>query len=259
MTHEYKNTLVTVKAYPEKSKKYGACICTAGITDKGEFIRLYPVPMSLFREIGGISKYTWISVECEKASEYLMRKESYKILNQNIKLGDHIDTGKQKDWKSRNEIILPLVSKSLEELDRKKDIDSTSLGIIKPKTIDMLSIDDVDVLTDDERNINRDIQMTLYGTKAFDPEKIPFIFRYHFKCDDSTCKGHKIMCEDWEMIESWRSWRKIYKNKSILHEKFINAFYTKMLKKDLYFFVGTHSKFNTWLIIGLYYPPKSSE
>ena len=258
MTREYKNIFVTVKAYPEKSKKYGACICTAGISDENEFIRLYPVPMRLFKEIGGISKYTWISVECEKASEYLMRKESYKILNGNIKVGEHIDTGngKQKDWKKRNDIILPLVSKSLEELDRKKETDSTSLGIIKPKTIDMFSIDEADVLTDDEKNINKEIQMTLFGEKEFNPEKIPFIFRYHFKCDDSSCNGHKIMCEDWEMIESWRRWKKIYKDENILREKFVNGFYTEMLKKDLYFFVGTHSKFNTWLIIGLYYPPK---
>lgn len=258
MTNVHKNVLITVKAYPEKSKKYGACICTAGITDNGEFIRLYPVPMSLFKEMGGLKKYTWVSVECKKASEYLMRKESYKIVNENIKKLQQIDTGKKVDWERRNEVILPLLSKSLEQLEKEKDEDSTSLGIIKPKTIEKLSIDDINTLTGDEKSINEDIQTTLYGGKVFSPEKIPYAFRYHFKCDDSTCKGHKIMCEDWEMIESWRNWRRTYNGEDVLREKFIEKYYNWIRnERDPYFFVGTHSKFNTWLIIGLYYPPRN--
>ena len=49
MTYKKKRVLLTVKAYPEKSKKYGACVCTAGITDNGDFIRLYPIPFETFR------------------------------------------------------------------------------------------------------------------------------------------------------------------------------------------------------------------
>ena len=29
-----------------------------------------------------------------------------------------------------------------------------------------------------------------------------------------------------------------------------------MVGNDLYFYVGTFSQFPTWLIVGLYYPPK---
>lgn len=33
-----KKVLVLVKAEPAPSSRYGACVCTAGITDEGEFI-----------------------------------------------------------------------------------------------------------------------------------------------------------------------------------------------------------------------------
>lgn len=61
MTWEKKRVLVTVKAYPEKSKRHGSVVCTAGLTDKGEWIRLYPLPFSLFLK-NKISKYDWIEV-----------------------------------------------------------------------------------------------------------------------------------------------------------------------------------------------------
>ncbi len=46
MTWEKKRVLVTVKAYPEKSKKYGEVVCTIGLTEEGEWIRLYPIPFN---------------------------------------------------------------------------------------------------------------------------------------------------------------------------------------------------------------------
>lgn len=35
--------LITVKTYPIPSTKYDELVCTAGVTEEGEFIRLYPI------------------------------------------------------------------------------------------------------------------------------------------------------------------------------------------------------------------------
>ena len=48
MNWEKKKILVTVKAYPEKSKRHGQVVCTIGITEEGEWIRLYPMPFESF-------------------------------------------------------------------------------------------------------------------------------------------------------------------------------------------------------------------
>ena len=36
--------LVTVKAYPKPSGKYEELVCTAGFTESGKWIRIYPLP-----------------------------------------------------------------------------------------------------------------------------------------------------------------------------------------------------------------------
>jgi hypothetical protein len=249
------NVLLTVKAYPEKSKRYGSVVCTAGIMENGEFVRLYPVPFENFRGGKNIPKYSWINVECKKASEYLNRKESYKVRYSTLKIINHVDTGVDKQWKERNQIILPLLSDSIEELERKSKIDNTSLGLVKPREIVDLSIDEREEADSEEKKIVEGIQMTLDGQTRTDLEKINYNFRYHFFCNGQNCKGHNMMCEDWEMIESWRRWLKRYGNKETAINEFKKKYLDYMLTRDIHFFVGTHSKFNTWLIIGLYYPP----
>ena len=134
MTWEKKRVLVTAKAAPEKSTKYGECVCTAGITDEGEFIRLYPIPLTLFRRGQGFKKFDWIECEVEKADEMLRRKESYKVKDGSIRVVDQSMHKKVKgrvDWASRNKVVLPLKSKSIEDLEQAFKEDRTSLGLIK--------------------------------------------------------------------------------------------------------------------------------
>ena len=56
--------LITVKAYPALSKKYNETVCTAGITEEGNWIRIYPIPFrklkydKQFKDISGLN-LTW--------------------------------------------------------------------------------------------------------------------------------------------------------------------------------------------------------
>ena len=218
-------------------------------------IRLYPIPFETFRGGKNIPKYSWISVDCEKASEYLNRKESYRVRYETIQILNRVDTGYDKSWNERNEIVLPILSGSLEDLEKRANLDNTSLGLIKPRQITDLTIDEKEGVDEQQSEIIREVQITLDGESRTELEDIEYNFRYHFLCSNLDCKGHNIMCEDWEMLESWRSWKRKYLNREILVEKFKGKYLHEMVKKDLYFFVGTHSRFNTWLIIGLYYPP----
>jgi hypothetical protein len=47
-----------------------------------------------------------------------------------------------------------------------------------------------------------------------------------------------------------------YGDLNLLWEKLQDKYYKSMTNSDLYFYVGTISQFPTWLIVGLYYPPK---
>jgi hypothetical protein len=53
----------------------------------------------------------------------------------------------------------------------------------------------------------------MFGDDARRPkkplEKIPFIFRYVFTCDESACHSHTMMCADWEMASLYRNCRRL--------------------------------------------------
>ncbi len=86
-------------------------------------------------------------------------------------------------------------------------------------------------------------------------EKIPFSFRYEFQCDHAECSGHKLICTDWEMGESYRGWRRRYGDE--WESKFRQRYESEMINKlDTHFYVGTvHQYPKTWIICGLFYPP----
>ena len=70
--------LIAVKTYPIPSKAYDELVCTAGVTDTGEFVRLYPIN---FRDLPWdrqYRKYQWIEVEAKRHVGRDIRKESYR-------------------------------------------------------------------------------------------------------------------------------------------------------------------------------------
>jgi len=256
--YKKKKVLLTVKAYPEPSSRYGETVCTAGITSDGEWIRMYPIPMRLFRYPHSIPRYSWIEVECKKATgEKFDRKESFKIRPNTLKIVDDSLTKKPVDWKERNEIILPLLSESVEQLKEAFEKDKTSLGLVKPETV--IDFYETGKMRDYEKEVSLNIQMTILGNKRPELEKLPHMFRYKFRCSIEKCGEHDMTCEDWELFQSFRSWRRRYPDHKTLWEKIYQRFYIEFTQKcDLHFYLGTHSLFKTWMIIGLYYPKRQT-
>ena len=88
-------------------------------------------------------------------------------------------------------------------------------------------------------------------------------FGYYFQCFDG--KKHRILCEDWELGELYRkceNYRKEgkYKDENEVFEKVKQKMLGELpSKRNLYFVVGTHFRFPTFMIVGLVYPKKSDE
>jgi len=255
MQWETRKVLVTVKAYPEKSTKYGETVCVAGVTEGGDFIRLYPVHFNYFRGTNPIKKYTWIEVECKKnTSEKLQRKESYKIRDgTGIKIVSQELTKQPVNWVARNKILKHLVCDSIETLKDKFKEDKTSIGLIKVK--DLLEFYSREPIDEIELEESKFVQASIFGGGKTPLQQIPHTFRYKFNCSD-VCTGHDMNVEDWEVFESFRSWLRYYKGDcQVLWDKLKQRYETEMRNKDLHFFMGTDSQWGIWMIIGLYYPP----
>lgn len=255
--------LITVKTYPIPSKAYDELVCTAGVTEEGEFVRLYPINYRELPHGQKYEKYQWIEVEAEKHARD-PRKESWRPEVKTMTLGAVIPT-KRGDWSDRAQYVMVHKARSMEELAELQEKDRTSLGILKPKVIEDLKISP-DAPEWPPKFLEAMKQMRIFDDRKKTkepPRKVPFKFHYVFKCDDSRCKGHRQMIEDWEVGALY--WNLIdggvQPEQAALKvkEKFLNQLCGP--GKDTHFFVGTiaqHPK--SWVVIGVFWPknqPKS--
>lgn len=254
--------LILVKAYPERSTKYGSSICIAGITEEFDWIRLYPVEFDFFIKNLKFKKFTWIEAEIKKINEKLMRKESHKVKQHTIRTVDESlaiikgsKSDKEKVWKRRIDIIKQIQVESIHQLRERWSKDKTSLGIIKPNLVSFRFRKPLEKIKIEQQ---KSIQKSINGKKKYISDKIEHFVSYRFKCNDVECKCnnkgkfHDMTCEDWELFEAIRKWQYPTKEKE---EKIEDRFFNWMKNRDLYFCLGMLSKYPTWVIIGLLYPP----
>ncbi|MCG8586355.1 MAG: hypothetical protein MI757_16730, partial [Pirellulales bacterium] len=135
MASEKQKVLITVMTYPHPSGGYKELVCTAGITESGEWVRLYPVDYRYMSKNQQFHKYQWIEVELEpRGHGNDDRKESRRPNLDSIRLlGEPIPTSRQ--WKQRREYIDPLPHHTLNELKLQFDRDKTSLGVVRPSEV----------------------------------------------------------------------------------------------------------------------------
>lgn len=256
MAYQHKKVLIVVKTYPTPARKGVEVSCTVGITEDGQWIRLFPLPFRFLRSEKQFKKYQWIEVAVTKASD--PRPDSWVVDLDSIKvLGDPLPTSD--GWQARKVIALPLLAPSLCHLVRTREKTGATLGIFKPEEIKGLIIEPEEPATWTERELNILSQESMFDRKP--PkllEKIPYKFIYSFTCDDPDCRGHRLSVVDWEVAQAYRSWRKCYGNQ--WEQPFRRRFETEMIHKcDTHFYVGTlRAHPDRWIIIGLFYPPRSA-
>lgn len=244
--------LVLAKACPEISSKYESLVCVAGITDKGEWRRIYPIPWKVFWKTSStyFKKKTWIEYELQDNKPSDHRPESRKIKFETIKM--------------LREASFKEIQKNLNErLSTIEDIESKgakvqSIGVLKP-----LEILDFSPTTNQhyESLLNRSSQLNLFGKKAIHLDIPKYKYRYIFK-DDKDGRIHEMLCEDWEVGELHRKCEEYriqgkYKNEEEVQEKVRQKFLELSKNSNSYFIVGSHFRFPTFMIVGLIYPKKS--
>ena len=258
MHEQQKKALIVVRTYPTPAKTGVEISCTAAITDKGEWLRLFPIPYRFLPEDQRFRKYQWIEVSAMRASKD-PRPESHKIKIETLKIQSE-PLPSQNEWAARKAVVSPLKSHCLCCLEQDRQANGhPTLGFIRPHRIEKLIIrPDRPTWTAAQQAVLR--QGHLFEAKLKNElEKIPHKFQYKFFCDHASCNGHTLMCTDWEIGESWRQWKKKYGDK--WEEKFRERYETDMIEKlDTHFFVGTlHQHPNRWIIVGLFYPQYSTK
>jgi len=250
--------LITVMTYPHPSTKYMELICVAGITEDLQWVRLYPIDYRYMPKHQQFHKYQWVEVGlAPRGHGNDNRKESREPDLGSIKvLGEMLSS--KNNWAERRTVIDNVQHHTINQLSNLFDTERVSLGIVRPKRVLDLEITEADSEWKPEWTALFK-QMRLFGPPQKPLRKLPFKFQYVFECEDSQ-KPHRAMIEDWELgVLFLKESARLGSDKAAalsVKEKYLNEMCRD--DKDTRFFMGTRFPYNVWLVIGVFWPGKST-
>ncbi len=246
MRRKKEEIAVLVRATPEKSKKDGDghAVGVIGINKHGELLRLYPLGFRYGERRVDFRKNDLLEFTVTKP-EHDVRWESRKVLS-------HINLEKPLKEREIKELVLPLVM-SIEKLN----LEGASLGVVKPEIMDFeIKVNSTEVY-DRQQYFNLIGDFLEKGEKS---ARIPVEIRFFFRCEgEEACRGHKIILLDWEFNETVRNIIRDEQEPATVERKIEKHFSDFMKEKELYFIMGTHFTYGTWMITGLFCPEKNGK
>lgn len=251
---ELTKVLVTVKTYPNPSDKHDETVCTAVVTESGDWLRIYPVPYRYLPVEKQYKKWQWMEIGlARRGYQNDPRPESREPEVNSIRLlGEPLP--RSNAWETRRLIIDKMPHRTLSELMRQWVANRTSLGIIRPAEVLDLEVTEGEKKWAPKHEA-RMAQPLLFG-KRKPLHRIPFRFYYVFRCLDQK-EPHRLLLEDWELGALFLRERESKGENAAVQsvkQKFLDDLCGP--DKDTRFFVGTRHPLNQWLVIGLFYPPK---
>lgn len=258
MTDEFVHTdvLITVMTYPHPSRGYQELVCTAGITKSGEWVRLYPIDYRYRPHHQQFRKYQWIEIGLRpRGAGNDSRKESREPDIESIRiLSRPMDSSG--GWAKRRAIIDVMPHHTRNQLEDLHAMDGTSLGIVRPVRVLDLKYEPADSTWKPSWQALFS-QLRLFGPQQKPLRKIPYKFSYIFECEDSQ-KPHAAMIEDWELGVLFLKEADRLKSEEEAAESVRSKFLGDLCRddKDTRFFMGTVFPYNTWVVTGVFWPPK---
>lgn len=261
---ERARVLVTVKAAPEPSAKYGDTVCVAGIRiDEGraEWVRLYPFPFRWMRKDQRFRKYDIIDVDVHRGGSD-DRPESFRPDIDSLKISDHLDS-----WKQRHEVMRRVPATTTCELRAAAvgDLNAPSLGMVPVRDVHRLRIAPFKGWSPAQRQRIAAAEnlspMDLFGEGADTPPELQaprFTVHYEYWCTTPGCPKHAGQILDWELGELQRRHLKDLPEEDAKHEIEVKFLQQKFgPNRDTSFFMGNFGdvlKRGSFSVLGVYAP-----
>lgn len=238
---ERERILITVRTYPTISKKHIETVCTGGINDKGEWRRLYPVPLRYVEEERQFKTFDVVDLALRQADDG--RPESRKPCMETLRITGHID-----GWPARCDWVRPTI---LASMDAMVSSGRTLAPVIVRRILELLADPCEPEWSPGQKEL---LKQDLLFTKRVPLEKIPFEFRLRWQ--DGDGKEHSSLVLAWELYQTWRTYRHRYSDPlKVIREKFLCDVFGPA--RELSLFMGNHSRFrDTWMVCGWFNPPK---
>jgi hypothetical protein len=254
---------IIAKTYPELSSKYGETVCTAGVDEAGNPLRLYPIP---FRYLSGpqrFKRYQWIDASLAKSARDI-RPESYTLRADTITLAEEVPVTPD-EWGKRAEIVLKSSRwqfSSMRDLLEAQRTSGRSLAFVRPTSFIGVSVrrrdaDDADTFQEKLEELKKRNVVARQQLDLFEQTVPPAMKNLEYvgervcidwRCADEDCSGHSMQILDWEICELARK----------IGVEAAKAKVESLLDSDRYktaFILGNfHMYPSSFAIIGLWYP-----
>ena len=264
--YEEKQVLIWGKTYPELSFRHTETVCTGGVLEDGNPVRLYPIPYRYLEDDKKFGNYQWITARIAKDPRDT-RPESYHVEDNSIICGEKVPTTSD-EWGKRADIMFrngKWLFDSVESLWTKEREDGTSLGVVEPKEIIAVKIKsrgDEEKQTFAEKferlkleDEARRAQIEMF--EEFTPLELKHLtyvssrLEIHWRCKGESCKTHHTQALDWGLIE-------LQRRLGIDTAKERLEGICDLKEHALKFFMGNiHNHPTAFTIVGLWYPKKA--
>jgi hypothetical protein len=251
--------IATVKAYPAVSTRHGEVVCIAGIrtdSEAPEWVRLWPIDFRGLESSDKFRKYEEITLRAKRSPKD-RRPESWSPELESIARTNRFLSADH-NWHTRKALVEPLMAESMCEIVRRQELDGTSLGVFRPaEVLDLIAVPNVGEWDDKQKGL---LGQLSFLTKDRQPlQKIPYDFKYRYRCSDAGCKTHTQGIVDWELMQAYRGWggseeEKLRKVKAKWLDQVCGV------DRDTAFFVGNqHQSLRGFLVLGVFWPRVESQ
>jgi hypothetical protein len=252
VTWQQKRALIIGRASPEPSKTHLETVCTGGITEDGEVLRLYPIPLRYLQAGSQYKLWTWAKFDVQKNPSD-KRKESYKVRDGSIEI-----LGEITDKAERFSFLEKAIFRDRETLDLRYREDWTSIGIVEIEFVKFYA----QAVSKDWRKDKPYMRQALLYTERKPLEQLPFQMRLKFRCKNNPeCKTHESALIGWEYMEAFRQFRTRYPSPEAAFDAIRNKLSSLFgdQRKRAFALLGTHFKYPAWMVAQLYFFDKNLE
>lgn len=243
---EEKRVLIIGRASPEPSKKHIETVCTGGITEAGEVLRLYPIPLRYLDQQSRYKLWTWAKFDVQKNPSD-KRKESHRVRENSIQVLSEIE-----DPSERFQFLQKAIFRDRETLDQQYHRDWTSIGVVEIELIDFYKQTQSKDWDEDKPYVK---QFHLY-TQVKPLQQLPIEMRLRFRCKNNPeCRAHESGLIGWQYMEAFRKFREKYGSGDAAFDA-IKAKIASLFadpKRRAFALMGTHSRYGSWMVAELYF------
>lgn len=252
MTWRREKILIIGKTYPSPSRQQLETVCTGGISESGEWRRLYPVR---FRYLGDEQKYRdwqWIEVEVRKYPRD-PRLASHEIREATLRV-----VGQEATRENRWSRVQPMLAESMEEVWARQanDLHGVTMSAVEAEYLDITW---QAVSRDWEGKQLEALQQRELFIEKKPLSKVPYDLYLHWRCVNNTaCKTHRMRVLSWGINQAILNWPARYGSEEASLLKLRETYERECAKGRFIVFVGTlRHQLKTWCSGGHLIAPRS--